>query len=90
MTLWDVGAERVIGISGPDALPFTNMLTCRDLTRCALGQGKYTPLLSAEGGIINGAFSSAVGREAARRSACHVQVATAGVGTEKSRRTAVI
>ncbi len=53
VTLWDVGVERVIEVSGPDALAFTNMLTCRDLTRCAVGQGKYAPLLSAEGGIIN-------------------------------------
>src|SRR5215472_2562169 len=53
VTLWDVGVERVIQISGPDALAFTNMLTCRDLTRCAVGQGKYAPLLTADGGIIN-------------------------------------
>jgi len=53
VTLWDVGVERVIEVSGPDALAFTNLLTCRDLTRCAVGQGKYAPLLSAEGGIIN-------------------------------------
>jgi glycine cleavage system aminomethyltransferase T len=53
VTLWDVGVERVIQISGPEALAFTNMLTCRDLTRCAVGQGKYAPLLTADGGIIN-------------------------------------
>src|SRR5580765_5327536 len=41
VTVWDVGVERIIQIKGPDALPFTNMLTCRDLTRCAVGQGKY-------------------------------------------------
>jgi glycine cleavage system aminomethyltransferase T len=53
VTLWDVGVERVLEISGPDALAFTNMLTCRDLTRCEVGQGKYAPLLTAEGGIVN-------------------------------------
>src|SRR5215472_11023877 len=53
VTLWDVGVERVVQISGPDALAFTNVLTCRDLTRCAVGQGKYAPLLTSEGGIIN-------------------------------------
>ncbi len=53
VTLWDVGVERVVQISGPDALAFTNMLTCRDLTRCAVGQGKYAPLLTEAGGIIN-------------------------------------
>jgi len=53
VTLWDVGVERVIEISGSDALPFTNLLTCRDLTRCAVGQCKYAPMLAASGGIIN-------------------------------------
>lgn len=53
VTLWDVAVERVVEIRGPDALAFTNMLTCRDLTRCAVGQGKYAPLLSVAGGIIN-------------------------------------
>lgn len=53
VTLWDVGVERVIEISGPDALPFTNMLTCRDLTKCAVWQGKYAPMLATDGGIIN-------------------------------------
>jgi aminomethyltransferase len=53
VTLWDVGVERVVEISGPDALAFTNMLTCRDLHRCAVGQGKYAPILAEDGGIIN-------------------------------------
>ena len=34
VTLWDVGAERQVEITGPDASRFTNMLTCRDLTTC--------------------------------------------------------
>src|SRR5215472_13954097 len=37
VTLWDVGVERVVEISGPDGFALTNMLTCRDLTRCAAG-----------------------------------------------------
>jgi aminomethyltransferase len=53
VTLWDVSVERVVEISGPDALAFTNMLTCRDLRRCAVGQGKYAPILAEDGGIIN-------------------------------------
>jgi glycine cleavage system aminomethyltransferase T len=40
VTLWDVAVERVIEISGPDALEFTNSLSPRDLTKCAVGQGK--------------------------------------------------
>ena len=53
VTLWDVGVEKIIEISGPDALAFTNLLTCRDLTRCAPGQCKYAPLIEADGGIVN-------------------------------------
>jgi glycine cleavage system aminomethyltransferase T len=53
VTLWDVGAEHIVEISGPDALAFTNLLTCRDLTRCAVGQCKYAPLIAADGGIVN-------------------------------------
>ena len=53
VTLWDVAVERVIEISGPDALEFTNMLTPRDLTKCAVGQGKYVLITAEDGGIIN-------------------------------------
>src|SRR5215216_59805 len=43
VTLWDVGgAERQVEITGPDAFEFTNMLTPRDLTKCAVGQCKYS------------------------------------------------
>jgi glycine cleavage system aminomethyltransferase T len=53
VTLWDVGVERVVEISGPDGFRLTNALTCRDLTRCAVGQGKYAPVIAPDGGIIN-------------------------------------
>lgn len=53
VTLWDVGGERQVEITGRDALAFTNMLTSRDLTTCEVGQCKYAPIISAEGGIIN-------------------------------------
>jgi glycine cleavage system aminomethyltransferase T len=53
VTLWDVGAEHIVEISGPDAPAFTNLLTCRDLTRCEVGQCKYAPIIEAGGGIVN-------------------------------------
>ena len=53
VTLWDVGVERVLQISGPDGFALANALTCRDLTRCAAGQGKYAPIIAPDGGIIN-------------------------------------
>src|SRR2546426_3090319 len=53
VTMWDVGVERQIEISGPDAFTFTNMLVPRDLTKCAVGQCKYVFITAADGGIIN-------------------------------------
>ncbi len=53
VTIWDVGVERIVEITGPDASRFTNMLTCRDLTKCAIGQCKYMLVLTNDGGIVN-------------------------------------
>ena len=53
VTMWDVSVERCVEISGPDALRFTNLLTCRDLTSCEVGQCKYVLITDREGGIVN-------------------------------------
>lgn len=53
VTLWDVGVERQVEITGPDAFTFTNMLVPRDLSKCAVGQCKYVFLTAEDGGIIN-------------------------------------
>jgi glycine cleavage system aminomethyltransferase T len=53
VTLWDVAVERQVEITGRDAFRFADMLTPRDLTRCAVGQGKYVVITAADGGIIN-------------------------------------
>ena len=53
VTMWDVSVERCVEVSGPDAFEFTNLLTCRDLTPCALGQCKYVLLTESRGGIVN-------------------------------------
>jgi aminomethyltransferase len=53
VTLWDVAAERQVEITGRDAAAFTQLLTCRDLSRCAVGQCKYAPLIAPDGGIVN-------------------------------------
>src|SRR6185295_17606569 len=37
VTLWDVAVERQVEITGPDAFEFTNRLTPRDLSKCAVG-----------------------------------------------------
>ena len=53
VTLWDVACERQVQVSGRDASRFVQLLTPRDLTRMAVGQAKYVPLVNAEGGLIN-------------------------------------
>ena len=53
VTVWDVSVERIVEITGPDATAFTNSLTCRDLTKCAVGQGKYMLITAEDGGIVN-------------------------------------
>jgi aminomethyltransferase len=53
VTVWDVSVERIVEITGPDASAFVNTLTCRDLTTCAVGQGKYVLITAEDGGIVN-------------------------------------
>jgi glycine cleavage system aminomethyltransferase T len=53
VTLWDVGVEKQIEITGPDAFDFTNLLVARDLNKCKVEQCKYVFLCLPDGGIIN-------------------------------------
>ena len=53
VTLWDVAVERNVEITGPDAFRFASLLTPRDLSTCAVGQGKYVLITSPDGGIVN-------------------------------------
>jgi len=53
VTMWDVSVERCVEISGPDAFELTNLITCRDLTTCDVGQCKYVLLTASDGGIVN-------------------------------------
>jgi len=52
-TLWDVGVERNVEVSGPDGLRFAQLLTCRDLSRVAVGQARYVLITAPDGGILN-------------------------------------
>jgi aminomethyltransferase len=53
VTMWDVGVERTVEVGGPDADRLIDMLTCRDLTKCAVNQGKYMLVTAPDGGIVN-------------------------------------
>jgi|TARA_B110000259_G_scaffold183673_1_gene229317 glycine cleavage system aminomethyltransferase T len=52
-TLSDVAVERQVEITGPDAAVFTQLLTPRNLSECAVGQCKYVLLTNSSGGILN-------------------------------------
>ena len=52
-TLSDVAVERQVEITGPDAARFTQLLTPRNLSQCAVGQCKYVLITNAAGGILN-------------------------------------
>ena len=53
VTMWDVGVERTVEVSGPDADTLIDMITCRDLTKCAVKQGKYMIVTAPDGSIVN-------------------------------------
>ena len=53
VTMWDVGVERTVQVSGPDADRLIDMITCRDLTKCAIKQGKYMLVTGPDGSIVN-------------------------------------
>jgi len=53
VTIWDVSVERCLEISGPDGFRFAQLLTPRDLSKCAVGQAKYVLICDSNGGIVN-------------------------------------
>ena len=53
VTVWDVAVERTVQVSGPDADRLIDMITCRDLTKCQVKQGKYMLITAPDGGIVN-------------------------------------
>ena len=63
VTLWDVAVERQVEISGPDAAAFTQLLTPRDLSTCAVGQCKYVTICAPDGGIVNDPILLRVGED---------------------------
>jgi aminomethyltransferase len=53
VTLWDVAVERNLEVQGRDGFRFAQLLTPRDLSKCAVGQGKYVLITAPDGGIVN-------------------------------------
>lgn len=53
VTLWDVGCQRQVEITGPDAFRYLQHLTPRNIEHFQIGQCKYLPLTTPGGGILN-------------------------------------
>jgi aminomethyltransferase len=51
--LCDVAVERQVEITGPDAAKFVQILTPRNLSKCAIGQCKYVLITDENGGVLN-------------------------------------
>ena len=53
VAMWDVGAQRQVEISGPDAAALVQYLCARDLADTGIGQGRYVPVCNHAGQLIN-------------------------------------
>ncbi len=53
VAMWDVGGERQVEVSGPDAFELVQYLCTRDLSKTKPGQGYYVPLCNRNGLLIN-------------------------------------
>ena len=51
--IWDVGCERQVEVSGPDAERLLQMLTPRDLSNLGDDQCVYVPMVDTSGGMLN-------------------------------------
>ncbi len=51
--IWDVGCQRQVQISGPDAKRLVQWLTPRDLSQAMPGKCLYVPLITENAGFIN-------------------------------------
>ena len=63
VTLWDVAVERCLEVSGRDGLRLAQMMTPRDLSKCAVGQAKYVLICAADGGILNDPVMTRMGAD---------------------------
>ncbi len=60
VSIWDVGAERQVEITGPDARAFADYVSCRSLANLKIGRGRYTPMCNYDGVLINDPIAMAI------------------------------
>ena len=52
VTLWDVGCERALELTGPDAVAFADYLLTRDIAGQAVGRCRHATACDEDGVII--------------------------------------
>lgn len=53
VAIWDVGAERQVELSGPDAGKLAQLLTCRDISNMKIQTCKYAVMCDNDGIVLN-------------------------------------
>jgi glycine cleavage system aminomethyltransferase T len=53
VSIWDVGCERQVEITGPDAAGFTQYLVTRDVAGIEPGRARYALVCQDDGGLLN-------------------------------------
>jgi len=53
VAIWDVGAERQVELSGPDAGKLAQLLTCRDISGMKDGTCRYAVMCDSDGVVLN-------------------------------------
>jgi dimethylsulfoniopropionate demethylase len=51
--VWDVSCQRQVEITGPDSKRLVQLMTPRDISGTAIGQGLYAPLCDEQGCLLN-------------------------------------
>ena len=53
VVMWDVACQVQVELSGPDASMLAQAVVCRDLSRVAVGQARYAPMVDHSGRLMN-------------------------------------
>jgi aminomethyltransferase len=53
VVMWDVSVQVQVELAGPDAGALAQAVVCRDLSRVAVGQARYAPMVDHSGRLLN-------------------------------------
>tara|TARA_B100001123_G_scaffold18159_1_gene20481 strand:- start:15173 stop:16285 length:1113 start_codon:yes stop_codon:yes gene_type:complete len=61
VAIWDVGCERQVEISGPNAIELVEYISTRGMRSCKEGRSRYTPICDHQGVLINDPIMLCIG-----------------------------